>query len=189
MNNDFSIRIGKEPTIYSQESQPLEDWHVTLVDTGDLTPTAGRILAVRQFLQGEPFLLTYGDGIADIDLKALQKKHDELKTAVTITTTRPQSRFGVVEVEPSGLVDRFLEKPEGSEIVNIGYMIATDEIFGYLTKDSALEQDPLRNLAANRRLGSYYHSGFWHPMDTIREAQQLNEIWDSGNAPWKIWSH
>jgi len=188
LNNDFSIQIGKEPNIYRKNSGLLEDWHVTLVNTGALTPTAGRLLKVKHYLEGEPFLLTYGDGIANVDLTALQKKHEELKTAVTITTTRPRSRFGVVDADSTGLVHRFLEKPEGNEIVNIGYMIATAEIFDYLEEDSALEQKPLRSLASARRLGSYFHSGFWHPMDTIREAEQLNEIWDSGDVPWKIWS-
>lgn len=188
MNNDFTIQIGQEPQIYSRHSQSLEDWTVSLVDTGALTPTAGRLLAVQELIRGEPFLLTYGDGIADVNLRALQKKHEELGTSVTITTTRPRSRFGVVEVDPSGRVNRFLEKPQGDEIVNIGYMLATTEIFEYLEANSALEQEPIRNLAAAGRLGSYFHSGFWQPMDTIREAEQLNELWNSGAAPWKIWS-
>lgn len=188
MNNDFSIRIGQEPQIYGRQPQPLEDWDVSLVNTGALTPTGGRLLAVKDLIKSGPFLLTYGDGLADVDLTALRKKHDELKTTVTITTTRPRSRFGVVDVDSSGRVHRFLEKPEGTEIVNIGYMLATPEIFKYLKHNSALEQEPLRNLASEGKLGSYFHSGFWQPMDTIREAEQLNEIWDTGTAPWKIWS-
>jgi glucose-1-phosphate cytidylyltransferase len=149
--------------------------------------TGGRIKQVEKHLDGEPFLATYGDGLADIDLKALQNFHKEHGKTATMTTTQAVSRFGVVDIEPSGLVSQFREKPKVSDWINIGYFIFQPEIFKYLDNNSVLEEEPLRKLAEANEIGAYKHSGFWQPMDTFRESQMLNEIWDTGKAPWRVW--
>lgn len=187
MNQDFTVTLGRTNAIEFLGDHSELDWKVTVADTGQNTMTGGRIRAVEKYLDGDDFLITYGDGIADVNLRDLRAKHSELGTTLTITTTKPQSRFGVVELEDDGLVSKFLEKPPGNEIINIGYMIAKHELFDFLNDDGPIEDKPLRNLAAARELGAYRHSGFWQPMDTVREAEILNSIWASGNVPWKNW--
>lgn len=149
--------------------------------------TGGRIKKVEKYLDGEPFLATYGDGIADIDLSKLLNFHATTEKTATMTTTQPASRFGVVDIDSSGTVTQFREKPKVNDWINIGYFVFQPQIFNYLDENSILEEEPLRALADLGQLGSYKHTGFWQPMDTYRESQLLNNIWDSGNAPWKIW--
>jgi glucose-1-phosphate cytidylyltransferase len=164
------------------------DWTVTVADTGLSTMTGGRIKQVEKYLNGDPFLATYGDGLADIDLKALTEFHKNHGKTATMTTTQATSRFGVVDIDSNGLVSKFREKPKVSDWINIGYFIFEPEIFNYLGPNSVLEEEPLRKLAKEDQIGAYQHGGFWQPMDTFRESQMLNEIWDSGKAPWRVWS-
>jgi len=152
-----------------------------------LTPTGGRIKMVEEYLDGEAFFATYGDGIADIDLAGLQSFHLGHGKTATMTVARPKSRFGVVDIESTGVVSSFREKPREKDWINIGYFIFEPEIFGHLTLESTLEDQPLRNLVGAGQVGAFEHSGFWQPMDNPREAQDLKEIWDTGSAPWKIW--
>lgn len=187
MSQDFTVTLGRQDEVEFHGDHSEFGWRVTVADTGPNTLTGGRIRAIEKYLDGEDFLITYGDGIANIDLKALLARHTELGSTLTLTTTQPQSRFGVVEIDSSGLVSRFLEKPPGNEIINIGYMVAKHGVFDYLLDDGALEEKPLRELASAGVLGAYRHSGFWQPMDTVRESELLNSIWNSGKAPWKSW--
>jgi glucose-1-phosphate cytidylyltransferase len=187
MNQDFTVTLGRDGDVEFLGDNLELGWKVTIADTGQFTLTGGRIRAIEKYLDGEDFLITYGDGIANVDLRALIAKHAELGATLTITTTQPQSRYGVVEIDQYGLVSRFLEKPPGNEIVNIGYMIAKHDLFKFLRDDGPLEEKPLKELAAAGSLGAYRHSGFWQPMDTVREADILNSIWASGNVPWKNW--
>ncbi len=187
MSQDFTVTLGRQDEIQFHGDHSEFGWRVTVADTGPNTLTGGRIRAIEKYLDGEDFLITYGDGIANIDLKSLLARHAELGSTLTLTTTQPQSRFGVVEIDSTGLVSRFLEKPPGNEIINIGYMVAKHGVFDYLLDDGALEEKPLRELASAGVLGAYRHSGFWQPMDTVRESEHLNSIWNSGNAPWKSW--
>lgn len=187
MSQDFSVTLGRNEEVRVFGDHSELGWTVTVADTGQKTMTGGRIRAVRKYLDEEDFLITYGDGIANVDLEALKATHAQIGSTLTLTTTRPQSRFGVVDIDPEGRVSKFLEKPPGTEIINIGYMMATSKVFDFLEDDGPLEEKPLRELCAAGELGAYRHSGFWQPMDTLREADQLNTIWDSGNAPWKIW--
>ncbi len=187
MSQDFTVTLGREDQVEFHGDHSEFGWKVTVADTGPNTLTGGRIRVIEKYLDGEDFLITYGDGIANVDLKALLSRHEELGVDLTLTTTQPQSRFGVVEIGENGKVSRFLEKPPGNEIINIGYMIAKHALFDYLTDDGPLEQNPLRELAAAGKLGAYRHSGFWQPMDTVREAELLNSLWSKGSAPWKIW--
>jgi len=184
---DFTIDYSHDGAIEFLGNFTEGNWKVTVADTGQLTMTGGRIKAVEKYLNGERFFVTYGDGIADVDIKALTKSHADSGATVTLTTTTPRSRFGVVKANANGRVEAFLEKPEGSETINIGYFLMEPEVFSYLDVNSVLENEPLTKLAKNNELNSYHHAGFWQPMDTQREAIMLNDLWANG-APWKIWN-
>jgi glucose-1-phosphate cytidylyltransferase len=163
------------------------DWTVTVADTGESTMTGGRIKMVEKYVDGETFLATYGDGIADIDLTALTTFHKNHGKTATMTVTQPTSRFGVVDIGESGLVSKFREKPKVNDWINMGYFVFEPQIFSYLRVDSVLEEEPLRKLSSQSEIGAYRHSGFWQPMDTYRESLLLNNLWDTGLAPWKNW--
>jgi glucose-1-phosphate cytidylyltransferase len=182
-------RLGGRSSSVFGGSQDEFDWTVEVVDTGELTMTGGRIKMIEEYVQGETFLVTYGDGIADIQLDKLLGFHNSLKKTATMTVTQPTSRFGVVDIEDSGVVSMFREKPKINDWINMGYFVFEPSIFDYLTTDSVLEEEPLRRLVGQSELGAYRHSGFWQPMDTYREALALNEIWASGTVPWKIWGN
>lgn len=186
-NLDFTVRLGHPDSIVYHGSHDEFEWTVTVVDTGLDTMTGGRIKRVQEYVGNERFLCTYGDGIANVDLTALVSHHESHGKKATLTTTQLHSRFGVVDVDDEGNVSQFREKPMVNDLVNIGYFIFEPEVFDYLEPNSVLEQEPLRNLATDGEISAFKHSGFWQPMDTQREYQQLNEIWNSGDAPWKIW--
>lgn len=187
-NLDFTVKLGDQASTVFHGSHDEFDWTVTVVDTGPLTPTGGRISQVQKYVGDEPFFCTYGDGIADVNLPELLRAHASSGKVATMTTAQPNSRFGVVDIDSQGIVTKFREKPKTTDLVNIGYFIFESAIFNYLTLESTLEEQPLRSLAAESQLSTYRHDGFWQPMDTYREAQLLNEYWQSGSAPWKIWS-
>jgi glucose-1-phosphate cytidylyltransferase len=149
--------------------------------------TGGRIKMIENYVQGETFLATYGDGIADVNVKSLLEFHSSHGKTATMTVTQPTSRFGVVDIDDKGLVSQFREKPKVNDWINMGYFIFQPEIFSYLNLDSVLEEEPLRKLATESQIGAHKHSGFWQPMDTYRESLLLNNLWDKGDAPWKIW--
>jgi len=186
-NQDFTVKLGDPSNMVVHGSHDEFDWTVTVAYTGASTMTGGRINKVRKYLNDEPFLCTYGDGIADIDLRALQAFHVEHGRTATMTTTQPSSRFGVVDVADSGVVRNFREKPRSDDWVNIGYFIFQPEIFRYLDDSAVLEAEPLHNLASEGQIAAFKHEGFWQPMDTYRESLMLNDLWDRGAAPWKIW--
>ena len=185
-NSDFTVTIGSEDSIEFVSNQIDQQLKVTVVDTGINALTADRILQIRPFIGNEPFFCTYGDGIADVNISELIKTHQRTKTIATLTTTKPTSRFGLVETDEQGIVTEFSEKPVLETMVNIGYFLFEPQIFDFLGP-FALETKPLTELAEINQLSAYKHEGFWHPMDTQRELEELNSIWDSGNAPWKIW--
>lgn len=162
------------------------DWKVTLVDTGRDTMTGGRIRRIRKYTGDEPFMLTYGDGIADIDLKALHQFHLSHGKAATITAVQPPGRFGALKVDASGKVDGFIEKPKGDDgWVNGGFFILQPEIFQLLPDDTTVwEQKPLADLAVRGELMAYKHDSFWHPMDTLRDKNYLEQLWQSGGLEW-----
>jgi glucose-1-phosphate cytidylyltransferase len=160
---------------------------VTLANTGATTLTGGRILKIREHVNNERFLCTYGDGLANIDLQELIKFHESHGKIATVTATKPVSRFGTLEIEPNQKVSRFSEKPQVEQWVNGGFFIFEPEVFNYLDENCTLEKEPLENLSKDNQLMAYLHDGFWQPMDTLREAQALNELWDKGEAPWRIW--
>jgi glucose-1-phosphate cytidylyltransferase len=149
--------------------------------------TGGRIKQIQKYVEGETFLATYGDGIADIDLNGLLSFHRSHGKIATLTVANPPSRFGVLKVDDSGLVSEFSEKPKSEELVNIGYFIFEPAIFDHLTLESVLEKEPINRLVSRREIGAFKHTGFWKPMDTQREYLELKEDWESGKAPWKKW--
>jgi glucose-1-phosphate cytidylyltransferase len=186
-NLDFTVRLGDQTSTVFHGSHDEFDWTVTVADTGESTMTGGRIKMIENYIQGEPFLATYGDGIADIDLEGLLQFHASHGKTATMTVTQPTSRFGVVDIDDSGIVSQFREKPKVNDWINMGYFVFQPPIFDLLKTESVLEEEPLRSLASLSELGAYRHSGFWQPMDTYREYLLLNELWSKESAPWKSW--
>lgn len=187
MNLDFTVRLGGGQPPEYHGGHDEDDWMVTVADTGALTMTGGRIKRVQRYVGDETFLCTYGDGIADVDLEALLAFHRSHGKLATVTSVHPTSRFGILEIDENGLVRRFKEKPQVEGWINIGYFVFEPGVFDYLSEDSVLEEEPLRRLADDGELAAYRHTGFWQPMDTYRETQLLNELWDTGSAPWRNW--
>lgn len=168
--------------------QYAEPWRVTLVDTGEGTLTGGRLKGVAEYLQNEDtFCFTYGDGVADIDIKALLAFHQEHGKLATITAVQPPGRFGALHIK-ANTVAKFIEKPLGdSSWINGGFFVLSPKCIDLITDDQSWEEEPLAKLAAMGELMAYHHQGFWLPMDTLREKNHLEKLWTSGKAPWKIW--
>lgn len=191
-NNDFTITLGRSHEIVFHDRHLESDWRVTVSDTGPSTQTGARVGRIRRYVEAdERFIVTYGDGLADVDVRKLLAFHAAHGKAATITTVRPLSRFGLVDVSDAGRVTRFREKPQVDDWVSAGFFVFEREVLDLLTDrgdDLILEQEPLRELAARDQLVAYQHRGFWQPMDTFRESTMLNDLWASGRAPWKVWS-
>lgn len=172
--------------IHNNHSEP---WKVTLVDTGLRTMTGGRIKRIRNYVGNESFMLTYGDGVSDVNISDLLKFHKEHGRTGTITAISVDQRFGVLDIEEDNTVQAFDEKAEkDSSVVNGGYMVFEPEIFDYIEgDDTVFEKTSLVKLAGEGKLMAYHHKGFWQCMDTQREKQKLEELWASGKAPWKVW--
>ena len=185
-NNDFTISLGDSQDLVFHSIHQESNWSVTIAETGPLTNTGGRVFAVKKYLEGENFLCTYGDGLSDIDISRLVRFHEESKTIATVTAVRPLSRFGIMDVSSSNYVENFKEKPQAEGWINGGFFIFKPRIFDYLAPNVTLENEPLRKLTEERQLSAYKHEGFWQPMDTFRESKLLNDLWDSGKAPWRI---
>ncbi len=167
-----------------------EPWKVTLVDTGQNTMTGGRIKRVQEYIGNEPFMVTYGDGVADVDISELVKFHKEHGKIGTMTAVQPSGRFGALDKTDSGQVLSFKEKPKGDGAwINGGFFVFKPDIFNYIDGDSIVfEKQPLEGIATEGELVAFEHSGFWKPMDTLREKQELEAAWNTGNAPWKVWN-
>jgi glucose-1-phosphate cytidylyltransferase len=169
------------------------DWpaevSVRCVGTGLDTPTGGRIKRLEDVVAGERFCATYGDGLSDVDLQALQAFHGEHGALATMTVVRPELQFGVTEVDGDhGLVTGFREKPRSEHWINGGFFVFEPGVFEYLSDSSVLEREPLEGLAADGQLHAFRHTGFWECMDTYKDAVQLNDLWAQGAAPWKVWA-
>ena len=165
-----------------------EPWKVTLADTGIQTMTGGRLLRVKEYLDDEPFLLTYGDGVSDIDISRLIQFHKDHGRHATLTAVQLAGRFGALELDGAA-VSQFIEKPKGDgRWMNGGYFVLEPEVFGYLRGDQDVwEQEPLRRLSEEGQLVAYRHEGFWAAMDTLRDKTYLEELWASERAQWKVW--
>jgi len=183
LNN--SITVDLETGKSTVHETNVIDWKVDLVDTGLLTDTGGRIKRLKEWIGNETFMLTYGDGIADINIEELVDFHKSHGKLATITSVRPPSRFGVLNFE-GNLVKEFSEKPQtGEGWINGGFFVLEPEIFDFIKGDTCIwEREPLENLAKARELASFKHEGFWRPMDTLRDQRLLESMWNEGNAPW-----
>jgi glucose-1-phosphate cytidylyltransferase len=166
-----------------------EPWQVTLVDTGEATMTGGRLKRVHKYVGEDTFCLTYGDGLADVDVSALIDHHHSHARLATITAVQPPGRFGSLEIGSADAVLGFQEKPKGDGTwINGGFFVLEPAVIERIEGDATVwEQDPLRGLAAEGQLTAYHHHGFWQPMDTLRDRNHLEELWASGQAPWKLW--
>lgn len=183
----FDYRNGKKTVrVHNTEAEP---WTVTVADTGYSSMTAGRVKRVQPYIGNERFMLTYGDGVSDVDLDALLQHHERSKATVTLTGVAVTQTKGVIEVNEDGLVRSFREKKKtDGSVINGGFMVCEPELFGMISgDDSVLEDEPLPLLAQAGKLGCYKHDGFWRCMDTQREREQLENMWASGDAPWRMW--
>ena len=186
--SDVTFDLGRNAmTVHQSYSEP---WRVTLIDTGAETLTGGRLKRVRDHLGDGTFLMTYGDGVADIDVGAVVARHRAHGRAATLTATQPPGRFGRLVIAEGDRVDEFEEKPEGDGAwINGGFFVLEPSVLDYIDGDrSSWESDALPRLAAAGQLTAYRHPGFWQPMDTLRDKQRLEELWAGGHAPWKVWS-
>lgn len=188
MNNDFTMCLGQRSAIHHHGRHDEQNFRVTLADTGADSMTGGRIRRIQKYISEDTFLLTYGDGVIDVDLRAVVDFHKSHGKIATVTTVRPISRFGMIELGAEDRVACFAEKPKSDGWMSAGFFVLNREIFNYLDGDDCIfEREPLARLATENQLMAYRHEGFFYAMDTYREYQHLNELWSQGSAPWKVW--
>ena len=167
-----------------------EQWKVTVVDTGLNTMTGGRLKRIKNYLDDEPFFMTYGDGVADVDIDKLRAFHDSHGKLATMTAIRPNSRFGVLDLSDNNEVKAFREKSDAdSGWINAGFMVLSPKVLDYIKDDTIMfEREPMEKLAQDGQLMCYKHDGFWQCMDTLRDKEKLEDLWDKNKAPWKVWT-
>jgi glucose-1-phosphate cytidylyltransferase len=185
--SDVTMDLAKNSmSIHTSASEP---WKVTMVDTGQDTMTGGRLKRIEKYIGNNPFMMAYGDGVANIDIPALVKFHQEHKTLVTVTAVQQLGKFGIMDIGAEDKISSFLEKPKGDTAwINAGYFVLQPEVFKYIEGDSiALEKDPMAKLSQEGQLTAYRHNGFWRPTDTHRDKNELERLWQTGQAPWKVW--
>jgi glucose-1-phosphate cytidylyltransferase len=186
-NSDITLDLKENKMEIHHKS--VEPWKITLVDTGLNTMTGGRLKKVQNYLDDETFCFTYGDGVSDLNIGDLIKFHKNQKTLATVTGVSPPGRFGAMSVFENKVI-KFQEKPEGDDSwINGGFFVLEPKIFDYITDDSTIwEREPLENLSNEKQLSVYLHSGFWQPVDTLRDKNRLEELWNSNEPPWKSWN-
>ncbi len=188
-NSDVTIDLhNNQMEVHNSVAEP---WKVTLVETGLNTMTGGRIKRIQKYTGNEPFMLTYGDGVGDINIKELVDFHKTRKQYLTVTAYKPKGKFGSLEIDETGNVTSFTEKPAGDGMwINAGYFVCEPEVFDFIAENDdtvTFEKLPLESIAKTGQMNSFKHEGFWQPMDTLRDNIELNDWWAKGNAPWKIW--
>jgi len=185
--SDVTIDLQKNSLeIHESKAEP---WRITLVDTGQNTMTGGRIKRVRSYIGNETFLLTYGDGVSDVDITSLVTYHQQNKKLATVTAVQPSGRFGALNLASDSTVVSFQEKPKGDgSWINGGFFVVEPEVISRISGDETVwEREPLESLARDGQLSAYNHKGYWQPMDTLRDKNHLEDLWKSGKAPWKVW--
>lgn len=182
----FDFSKDNKVTIHNNVAEP---WKVTIVDTGLNTMTGGRIKRIKEYVGDEPFLLTYGDGVCDVNIKELVKFHTDNRKLVTMTAIQPGGRFGTLEIDKSNCIERFAEKrKEDGGWINGGFMVVEPQIFDYIEGDNTtFEREPLERISNEKQLQAYKYDGFWQCMDTLRDKLYLEELLEKGKAPWKVW--
>jgi glucose-1-phosphate cytidylyltransferase len=170
-------------------STAAEPWKVTLIDTGVDTMTGGRIKRIQPYTENKPFMLTYGDGLGEININTLLDFHASRKKLMTLTAVQPSGRFGSLGLDDNSNVTSFIEKPKGDGAwINGGFFVCEPGVFNHIEGDSTIfERDPMETMAKQEQMAAYKHNGFWKPMDTVRDKTDLEQLWDTGNAPWKKW--
>lgn len=183
----YDFTTGKHDMIIHNNT--AEPWKVTVVDTGLETMTGGRVKRVKKYLGNEPFMVTYGDGVSDVNIKKLVEFHQQHGKAMTLTGIRPEGRFGVIDFSEGNQVLAFREKSkEDSGWINGGFLVCNPQVLDYIADDTImLEREPMEQLARENQLMCYKHDGFWQCMDTLRDKEKLEKLWTSGEAPWKVW--
>ena len=174
-------------TVHKTRQEP---WKVTMLYTGQNTMTGGRIKKASNYINNEPFLLTYGDGVSDVDIRALIKSHQQSGKLITMTAVKPSGRFGALVINEQDTITSFMEKPKGDGAwINGGFFVCQPEVMDYIAEGNNVifEREPLEKLANCGQLHAYKHEGFWQPMDTLKDKMQLTELWETGKAPWKKW--
>lgn len=182
----FDFTNGNEKTILCQKAEP---WRVTLIDTGHNTMTGGRVKRIKDYVDNQTFMLTYGDGVGDVAIDKLVEFHKKHKKYATVTAAQPSGRFGALNISEGNQVRSYLEKPKGDGAwINSGFFILEPQIFDFINGDDTIwERDPLENLAKSEQMMAFKHHGFWKPMDTLRDKKELEGLWQEDNAPWKLW--
>lgn len=188
-NSDVTVDLATNDVTVHQNS--CEPWKVTMLYTGRNTMTAGRIKKAKAIIGNERFMLTYGDGVGDVNIAELIKNHEKSGKLCTLTAYQPEGKFGALGIEEDGTISKFQEKPkEGGAWINAGFFVCEPDVFDYIPDEADTvmwEQDPLRNLSRNGKLNAYKHTGFWHPMDMLKDKEDLNKMWANNTAPWKVW--
>jgi len=182
----FDFRNSSQRSIHHHTAEP---WQVTLVDTGAETMTGGRVKRVREYLDDEPFMLTYGDGVGNVNIAELVAFHKAHGKLATLTSTKPSGKFGALSMQEGDRVESFLEKPRGDgSWINAGFFVLQPEVLDLIEEDSTIfEKEPLEGLANRGELMAFKHDGFWQPMDTLRDKNLLEDLWRENAAPWKLW--
>lgn len=188
MSNDFTLVFGDERKLVLETRRHQEPWSITCVDTGEDTPTGGRLYRIRDYIKDEDFMATYGDGVSDVNIADVLKFHWATGKKSTLTAVNPSTAFGVVEVE-NNLAKSFKEKPQLQGMINGGFFVFRRDIFSYLHEDSVLEEEPLRKLAEERELAAFTHHGFWFCIDTFKQVEELRKMYATNQTPWMIWAN
>lgn len=186
MNSDVTVSLGNEHRLICH-NRHKEDWTVTLAYTGEDTKKGGRIKQVAPYLEGERFMVTYGDGVANVNIKELIAYHEREGALATFTGVHPISRFATVDTDDTGKIINWNEKKPLEGFINAGFFVLEPAILNYLTGDVELEEEPMKRLAREGKLAMYRHNGYWQCMDTYRDYMLLSELWESGKSPWKVW--
>ena len=188
MTNDFTLSTRNRREARLTFEHDLENWTITFADTGSDTHTGGRVKRIQKYVDGEDFLLTYGDGLSDVDIPAVVELHKQKNCAATLTAVHPMSPFGIIEAQDNMAVS-FKEKPRLEGLINGGFFVFSSRFFDYLEDNSVLEEEPLRRACADQQLAVYAHDGFWTCMDTFKDVERLNAMWHRGERPWVMWEN
>ena len=186
-SNDVFIDLKKNKIEIIEPNS--EAWKITLIDTGELTMTGGRLKRIKKYINNEPFLCTYGDGLSDININSLVNHHKKSGMLATLSAVKPPGRYGALEIDKDCTVLKFQEKPDGDgNWINGGFFVLDPKVLDFIDgDDTVFEQTPLKTLSQNKQLNAFKHKGFWQPMDTLRDKKILEDLWEKENAPWKSW--
>ncbi len=186
IENDFTLNLKSKSERIINHNLNVEDWNITFAETGLDTPTGGRIKKIEKYIQDETFFVTYCDGLSNVNIKNLYESHLKKNKTATLTVVHPISQFGIIETS-NGLATSFKEKPYMKGFINGGFFVFNRKIFDYLKENSVLEEGPLRKLVKERKLAVYKHKDFWSCVDTFKDVERFNYMWEKGNRPWVVW--